>query len=1069
MPYQNKKNKQLPIFLLNSQAENWDNPFIFIQNYFHQSLKSMDLRSYRSINNLLGWLMFIGATTVFMLTLEPTASFWDAGERIATSFKLQVMHPPGAPLYQMMARMFSLLSLGDVTRVAYWINSMSAVMGGLTVMFTFWTIAILGHRILKSEPVASDARTWAVWGAGIVGGLTLTFSDSFWFTAVEAEVYVTSLFLTAFVFWSILKWETTAHEPDSYKWLVMIAFIIGLSIGVHMLNLLAIPAVVFVIYFKKFKSTPKGIIIAGIIAVALLGFIQNVFIPGVLTLDWWFEKFFVNTLGMPFHTGTVVYFIAITSAIVWGLYYTHKKNKVIINTVILAFMFILIGYTSFMMLVVRSNANVPINENAPKDALALKAYLGREQYGGWPLLYGPYYNAPIQSIKDGDPAWRRNNETGRYEITDKRIGTVPVYNPEFMTIFPRMHSSRGLHPRAYESWGKVQGTPMRVTRQDGQPQVINKPTFFENLRFFFSHQLGHMYLRYLMWNFSGRQNDIQGHGEPNRGNWITGIKPLDRIYIGPQDNLPESITSNPGHSKYYMLPFILGIIGLVFQARHRPDDAWAVGLLFFMTGIAIIIYLNQTPYQPRERDYSYIGSFYAFSIWVGLGALAIIHLLQKKLGGKYSAVAGTLICLLAVPTIMAKENWNNHDRSNRYTTRDVAINYLQSCAPNAIIFTMGDNDTFPLWYVQEVEGIRTDIKVVNLSLLNTDWYIDGMMRRKTYDADPLPLTLQPLQYRDGTRDFLYIFEDPRLEGQFVNLRSVLNFVANEDNKRSIGRTRDNFFPTRNFRLPVDAAKVVENGTVAPEDAHLIVDAVEWVFPDNAGGVHKNNLIVLDFLATNNWERPVYFAITTGAEAYIGLEEYFQLEGMAYRLVPIKSQQSEAETGRINTRIMYDNLMTKFQWGNMNDPRVYLNEDNIRLTVNFRNIFYRLANAFMDEGNKDKAVEVLDRAMEIMPEFNVPHNYFSLLIGETYYRAGEFEKGNAIFSRMLSWEEQNLAWYFSFNRRKIRLLEGSMQESLAILQRISQLAELQKQEELAGLSKDVFEHYYNQYLGLVTRF
>ncbi|MFW5725726.1 MAG: protein O-mannosyl-transferase family [Bacteroidota bacterium] len=1026
----------------------------------------MDFRSYKAVNNLLGWLMFLAATTVFMLTLEPTASFWDAGERLSAAYKLQVMHPPGAPLYQMMARMFSLLAMGDVTRVAYWINAMSAVAGGLSVMFLFWTIGMLGHRILKATGEPFSAKTWAVWGAGIVGGLTLTFSDSFWFTAVEAEVYITSLFLTTFVFWSILKWEATEHEPDSLKWLVLIAFIIGLSIGVHMLNLLALPAIVFVYYFKKFKSTPRGIIITGIVAVLLLGFLQNVFIPGVLTLDWWFERFFVNSLGLPFHTGTLFYFIFIISLIIFGLYYTHKKNKVILNTIILAVMFILIGYTSFLMLVVRSNAHVPINENAPQDALSLKAYLGREQYGSWPLLHGPYYNAPVVDIEDGNPVWRKDEEAGKYVISNRNLGTVPVYNPEFTTIFPRMWSNRSHHVRAYESWGKVEGRPVRVERRDGSIETINKPTFAENLRFFFSYQLGHMYMRYLMWNFSGRQNDLQGHGEPHRGNWMTGIKPLDEVFLGPQDNLPESIASNRGHSKYLLLPFILGIIGLVYQAKRKPDDAIVTGLLFFMTGIAIIIYLNQWPFQPRERDYSYIGSFYAFSIWVGLGTLAFIEFLQKKLGGKYSAIAGTALCVLLVPTIMAAENWNNHDRSNRYLTRDVAINYLESCAPNAIIFTMGDNDTFPLWYAQEVEGVRTDIKVVNLSLLSTDWYIDGMMRRKFYEAEPVPFSLEPDQYKDGTRDFLYFREDPRLEDQYINLSSIINFISNDNNRIRVGNTMENYFPTRNFRLPVDSATVVNNGTVAPEDADLIVDAVEWTFPNTGGGIYKNNLMVLDFLAANNWERPVYFAITTGSEAYIGLEDYFQLEGMAYRLVPVKTTRSpEGFTGRINTDILYNNIMNKFQWGNIDDPAVYLSEDHRRLTVNFRSIIYRLANALVDEGKHEKAIEVLDYAEQIIPMDNVPPDYFNMMMGETYYRAGAFEKGNEIFEKIISWEEQNLAWYFSFPERRIRVMEGSMQESLGIIQRINHVSDQQEQTEMAELSGDIFDHYYQLYTNI----
>jgi len=564
-----------------------------------------------------------------------------------------------------------------------------------------------------------------------------------------------------------------------------------------------------------------------------------------------------------------------------------------------------------------------------------------------------------------------------------------------------------------------------------------------------------------MWNFSGRQNDIQGHGEPTRGNWMTGIKPLDQVFLGPQHNLPESITSNPGHNYYYMLPFILGVIGLIFQAKRKPDDALVVGLLFFMTGIAIIIYLNQTPFQPRERDYSYIGSFYAFSIWVGLGVLAVADVLQKKLKGKTSAIVASLLCLLLVPSLMAKENWESHDRSGRYTTRDVAVNYLESCAPNAIIFTMGDNDTFPLWYAQEVEGIRTDIKIVNLSLLNTDWYIDGMMRRKTYEADPVPFSMEHKQYRDGTRDFLYVMEDPRLEDQYIDLQRIINFISNDANQRTIAGSRQNFFPTRKFSLSVDSAQVVQNGTVAPEDAHLIVDRVQWEIPNM--GLQKNSLMLLDFLATNNWERPVYFAITTGADAYIGLEDYFQLDGMAYRLVPIKSDLEQGQTGRINTRILYDNIMNKFQWGNMYDPDVYLNEDNIRLTVNFRNIFQRLANALIEEGKTEQAIEVLDKAMEVMPEHNVPYNYFTLLIAEAYYDAGVFDKANVIFERMIDWEEQNLAYYFSFKNRRARMVESNKQESLAVIQRISHVSAVNEQDELAERSNEVFDYYYNLYM------
>ncbi len=1031
----------------------------------------MEDHLYKKINNYLGWGAFAFAAIMFMMTVEPTVSFWDAGERIAVSYKLQIGHPPGAPFYQMLARIFSLLALGEVTRVAFWINMMSVTAGALTVMFLFWTINMLGKKLIAPDGEITREKAFAIFGSGIVGALALAFSDSFWFTAVEAEVYVTSLFLTAFVFWVILRWEAAPHEKDSYKWLVLIAYIVGLSIGVHMLNLLAIPAIVFVYYFKYYHPTRKGIVFTGFIAIALLYFIQSIIIPGLLNLDWQFERFFVNTLGLPFHTGTIAFFVLLIAAIVYGLYYTHKHNKVVLNTIILAFTFIVIGYSSFFMLVIRSNAQVPINENAPKDALAMKAYLGREQYGAWPLLHGPYFNAPAIDAEDGNPVWGKNRETGRYEIINPRKGLEPVYDPNFTTIFPRMWSNRQNHPAGYEQWGNVRGRPVRVTLPDGSTETRNRPTFGENLRFFFSYQVGHMYLRYFMWNFSGRQNDIQGHGSPVEGNWLTGIKFLDEMRLGPQDNLPESMTSNRGYNRYYMLPFILGVIGFLYQLKRRPDHTLVVGLLFFMTGLAIIIYLNQTPFQPRERDYSYIGSFYAFSIWIGLGALGLADYVMRKLkekGGdkplinpKVAAVATLAVCLLLVPVNMAKENWNDHDRSGRYTARDVAINYLESCAPNAIIFTNGDNDTFPLWYAQEVEGIRTDIKVVNLSLLNTDWYIDNMVRRKTYDGKPVPFSMETPQYRDGTRDFVYLTD--RLEGH-QNLKAVIDFIADDSQRTRIRTARgmEDYSPTRHFRLPVDSAKVVDNGTVAPEDAHLIVDAVEWSV--NWQGLQKNHMMAFDFLATNNWERPVYFAITTGGDSFLGLEDYFQVEGMAYRLVPIRSPRIDGQPGRINTRILYDNFMNKFQWGNMNQPGVYLDEDNRRLTVNFRNTAQRLANALIKENKPDSAIAVLDKAMEKMPEFNVPYNYFTLLIAEAYYDAGAPEKANPIVERLIDLFEQDLGYYFSFRGQRANLVESKKQEALAIMQRINHVTSEMEQDELADRSGSIFDTYYDLYVG-----
>jgi hypothetical protein len=1023
----------------------------------------MDDQLYKKINDYMGWGFFAFATMIFMMTLEPTVSFWDAGERLAVSYKLQIGHPPGAPLYQMLARVFSLLSFGDVSRVAYWINAMSAVAGGLTIMFLFWTISMLAKKLVAPAAEMTREKAIAIFGAGAIGALTLTFSDSFWFTAVEAEVYVTSLFLTAFVFWVILKWEAAPDDKDSLKWLVLISYVIGLSIGVHMLNLLAIPAIVFVYYFKKHKSTPRGIVLTGIISIMLLGFIMSVLIPGLLKLDWQFERFFVNTLGLPFHTGTIAFFVFLVAAIVYGLYYTQKHKKVVANTVLLCFTFIVIGYSSFFMLVIRSNAHVPINENAPKDALSMKAYLGREQYGNWPLLHGPYYNAPAIDSEDGTPVWGKNRQTGRYEIINDKVGMETVYDPEFTTIFPRMWSNRQqIHINGYENWGNVQGRPVRVSRRDGSTELVNKPTFAENLRFFFTYQAGHMYWRYFMWNFSGRQNDVQGHGSPVEGNWITGIRFLDQMRLGPQSDLPESMTSNKGYNRYYMLPFLLGLAGFLYQLKRRPNDALVIGLLFLMTGLAIIVYLNQTPFQPRERDYSYIGSFYAFAIWVGLGVLSIADFLARKMNRRLAGILAVAASLLLVPVNMARENWDDHDRSGRYLTRDVAINYLESCAPNAIIFTNGDNDTFPLWYAQEVEGVRTDVKVVNLSLLNTDWYIDNMIRRKTYEAEPLPFSLEPRQYRDGTRDFVYIMERPEVTGHWP-LNDIMRFIRREDGQNRIraGRRHEYYIPTKHFRLPVDSAKVVANGTVAPEDAHLIVPAIDWTLDDF--GLYKSHMMVLDFLAQNNWERPVYFATTTGMDSYIGLQDFFQLEGMAYRLVPIRSDGRDGQTGRVNTRILYDNLMNKFAYENLNEPGVYLGEDHRRLTVSYRNIFQRLGGALVRENKIDSAIAVLDRAMEIMPEESVPYNHFSLFIAEAYYDAGAIDKGNEIVSRLIDLFEQDLRHFFSFTGHRANLMESKKQDALAIMQRMFFIASRHEQEELAARAEDIFDTYYQLYV------
>ncbi len=1010
------------------------------------------MKIYKKLNNIIGWIIFTIATVVYIITSEPTASFWDCGEYIATAYKLQVGHPPGAPLFQLLGRFFSLFAFGDTSLVARMINTMSALSSSFTILFLFWSITILAKKIVLASGEITKAKMYAIFGSGIVGALAFTFSDSFWFSAVEGEVYAMSSFFTAIVFWAILKWEETADQDHSYRWLILIAYLIGLSIGVHLLNLLAIPAITFVYYFKKYKPTKKGIFITLIISFIILTVIMYIIIPWIVQLAGLFERFFVNAIGLPFNTGTIIYFILLISGIIWGLIYTKKHKKVILNTIILGFIFILIGYSSFFLLIIRSNANTPIDENNPEDAISLLAYLNREQYGDWPLLHGQYYNAPLVDRKDGNPVYIKDKEKGKYVISDDRKNTIPVYDSRYETIFPRMWSStKTIYVDDYKRWAGI--------KRD--PDNKHIPTFGENLRFFFKYQLGHMYLRYFMWNFAGRQNDIQGRGGLLKGNWISGINFIDEWRLGPQNNLPESM-ENKGRNKFYFLPLILGLIGLFYQFNKNYKDGIVVSLLFIMTGIAIVIYLNQYSPQPRERDYAYAATFYAFAIWIGLGVLSIFNFFAKRFKPKISAFVTILICLILVPGIMVKDGWDDHDRSGRYTALQVAKNYLNSCAQNAILFTNGDNDTFPLWYAQEVEGIRTDVRVANMSLLNTDWYID-QLKRKAYDSDPVPFSLTKDKYIQGTRNYVPIIENDKLLdiNEFHDLKDIMAFVAS-DNPGSKFNSQVgllNYIPTKKFKISVDSSTLVENGTVPLELADKIVP-VEWTL--NRGGVQKNHLMVLDLLATNDWKRPVYFAITTGNDVYINLMDYFQLEGMAYRLVPIKTKRTDGQIGRINTDVMYDNLMNKFYVG-MHDQDIYLNEDNIRMTMNLRNIYTRLADELIIEGKKDSAVAVLNRCIELMPDETVRYNYFVLPIAESYYKAGEAEKANEIVLRLIELTEQDLNYYFLFTGQKAKLIDFEKQQGLAKLHRINQVTQKYGQTDLSKKSGDIFEQFYGLYL------
>ncbi|MDQ3191303.1 MAG: DUF2723 domain-containing protein [Bacteroidota bacterium] len=1004
--------------------------------------------NYTKINNITGWIIFLVASYVYLATIEPTTSFWDAGEYISTAYKLQVGHPPGAPFFQLAGRFFSMWVAPD--KAAMMVNAMSALSSAFTILFLFWTITMLAKKLIAKTGELDSGKIYAIMGSGVVGSLAYTFSDSFWFSAVEGEVYAMSSFFTAVVFWAILKWDSEADNPRSIKWIILIAYLVGLSIGVHLLNLLAIPAIVFVYYFKKHEPTRKGFIITGILSILILGIVQVGIIPGIVSLAANFELFFINSVGLPFHSGTTIYFILLIGAIVWGLNYTIKKKKPIINTAILAFTMILIGYSSFFLLVIRSNANTPIDENNPENAINLLSYLNREQYGDWPILKGQYYNAPLDKrtqYKDGNPVYTKDEAKGKYVITDDRKGSIPNYDPAFSTIFPRMYSSQNNHVAGYKAWGDVKGTPVKTVNPRGEPEIIQKPTFGENLKYFFRYQVGHMYLRYFFWNFVGRQNDTQNHtGNIIDGNWMSGIPFIDQIFLGSQDHLPESMTRNKAMNHFYFLPLILGLLGIYFQFKKSSEQGWVVFLLFFFTGFAIVLYLNQTPYQPRERDYAYAASFYGFAIWIGLGVLYLFDLVNRKLPGSVSAILTSVICLLLVPGIMAKEGWNDHDRSKRYTARDFAMNYLDSVEPNAILFTNGDNDTFPLWYVQEVEGYRTDVRVLNLSLLNTDWYID-QAKRKAYDSEPVPFSLTEEQYRQGTRDYVP-FYDKGIEGH-VNLKELMDFVSSDDKRTRVqmqtGKMLD-YLPTNKFRLPVDSATVVGNKTVPAEMIDRIVPYIDWQMDKSY--ILKNELMVLDLLAHNNWKRPVYFAITTGPDSYLNLQDYFQLEGLAYRLVPVKHKNTDGQTGRVDTDIMYNNVMNEFKWGGMETDDLWMDENNIRMTMNFRNNFNRLAEALLKEGKKEKAIEVLDRAMEVMPSKNVPSNFFVMYFADTYYKAGEIEKANALVKELSELYIDDMRYYSTLNEKFARTITRDMEQGMQILRQLMYMAVSNDQKELA---------------------
>ena len=1056
---------------------------------------------FKKLNNIIGWLVFAIAAFTYCATIEPTASFWDCGEYIACAYKLEVGHPPGAPFFLLVGRFFALLGGGDPALAGKMINIMSALCSAFTILFLFWSITRLSIKmLLKPNEEFTTAKQWAVLGAGIVGGLAYTFSDSFWFSAVEGEVYAMSSCFTAIVFWAILKWEEedTLNPTGAMRWLVLIAYLMGLSIGVHLLNLLVIPAICFIYYFKKYKFEWKTFIYTGLISLLLLGGIQNIMIPKIVKFAADYEIFFVNKMGMGFNIGSIFYFlllftslgtlitytvnkkevfykvgfytgilfaiIAVISAysgagmftrvlvlggLLYGIHYLKKKTINTLNVILISFTTLIIGYSSFFILIIRSQANTPMDENDPENAITMLSYLNREQYGDWPLVKGQYYNAPTrpnQYFGDGEPVYAKDEKSQKYKITDDRKKSIPVYEEDYTTIFPRMWSQQGNHEAAYRYWGDVQKhhrSKMKTNEQTGEMEEVQIPTFAANLKYFMSYQVQYMYLRYFAWNFIGRQNDIQGlNGNPLEGNWKTGIKGLDDVILDSDSSLTtHQGSNNKASNSFFALPFLLGILGFAFQYKKHKADTWVVALLFLLNGFAVVFYLNQYPYQPRERDYAYVASFYAFAFWIGFGVLFIFDLLSKKSNAK-SAVAVAILIGLIIPVLMGAQGWDDHNRSKRTMSRDFAVNYLNSCAPNAILFTNGDNDTFPLWYAQEVEGIRTDVRVVNLSLLQTDWYIN-QMRRAAYESAPVPFTIPAEKYVQGTRDVVYIMD--RGTGP-MSLKKAIEFVESDDiaNKyEGYGKPLD-YFPTKTFFVPVDSAAVMREKVITVKDTARLVKDIKWTI--NRSYLTKNDLMVLDLIAHNNWKRPIYFAVTTGAEAYLGLEEYFQLEGLAYRLTPIKNTEAEmAQGGRVNTDVMYDNLMNKFVWGGLDKEGVNLDENCTRMASNIRMQMATLAGALINKGEKQKAEKVLDLCLAKIPDENVRFEATLYTIIAGYYQVGNMKKATELSTKLFDIYENDLKVYMAQKPLHRASFGRDINQAKEIMRRLVMLSEQFKQE------------------------
>ncbi|QLE01390.1 DUF2723 domain-containing protein [Galbibacter sp. BG1] len=1023
----------------------------------------MSANQFKKWDTILGWVVFLIALITYHLTVEPTSSFWDAGEYIATSAKLQVGHPPGAPFFQMIGAFFAMFA-PDAEAIAVTVNHMSVFSSAFTILFMFWSITNITRKLaLKNGELTvnelSTGNYIAILGSGFVGALAFTFSDSFWFNAVEAEVYAMAMLLTSLMVWLGLKWADEMHTPRGNRWLVLISLVVGLSFGVHFMALLTIPSLGMIYYFKNYKDyNAKSFILANVISIAILLFIFKLLLPNVMKLFAYLEVFFVNSIGLPFNSGTIIAGLLIIALFYFGLSYTRKKNYNLLNTIVLSVMFILIGFSTWMMVPIRANAGTVINENSPTDARQLLAYYNLEQYPETHLFYGPMYTDafagqdPDNPYKDDKPKYERDYKTGKYVIVNNFKNSRVAPNSSQEGFLPRMWSSEHaanymkitgpvnikVKPQ-YSSEKQLKGAISKFKRdlengtideeeylnfikQFNEFLIIEKPTFWQNMHYLFEFQMGYMYWRYFMWNFTGRQDDIQGKLD-NHGNWLSGIKFIDEWRLGSQDNLPSDVLNNKARNTYFFLPLILGLIGFIFILKSNKQQFWVLFTLFLFMGLALKIYLNERPFEPRERDYALVGSFFVFSMWIGMGVYALFEEFKKYLQPKVLAPLITVVCFLAVPTVMAYQNWDDHDRSDRYTAQSMAKSYLDSIEEDkdAILFTIGDNDTFSLWYAQEIEGYRTDVRTINTSLFATDWYID-QMKRTAYQSKPIPSQLTHDKYAYGVRDAVYY---QQLTDERWDIKKFMDWISNDDNTiRNLIKKRGGdisqypesylnlpFYPTNKIRVPVNKGTVLKNGLVKEKDSAKIVDYIDIDLPKSA--LPKNRILMLDILANNNWERPIYFTGGSFDPAeYLWMKDYLQLDGLVYKLVPIETpidKNNPYEMGRIDEDLMY-NIVMDWDWGNSESPDIYHDPETRKNSISYRGNLARLTEKLIRTDKTQKAKDVLDLAMEKMPFGYFGYYVFLEPYVEGYYKVGETEKARELYKNIAKKYQESLNYY-----------------------------------------------------------